>query len=78
EQALQSAKKYHDFLIENGATDKPAVEKNLKAACLDFYGSTEIVLASGRFVLGIHEAENQKLAENLILRIINNLNSTGQ
>ena len=41
-------------------------------------GSTEIVLASGSFVLGIHEAENQKLAEKLILRIINSLNTTEQ
>ena len=66
-------KSYHDFLIENGGEAKPALNKILDGNVLDFYDTTEIVCADGRFVLGIHEAENQNAAEKITLMLINKL-----
>jgi len=76
DEAKTIAKSYNDFLISNGAKSvEPAsdVLKGLNAGLLDFYGTTEIVLATGRFVAGVHEADNrdaaQKAAEVLIERL---------
>jgi len=67
------AKSYHNFLIENGGVAKPAINKTLKGKVIDFYDTTEIVSATGPFVVGIHEAENQQYAENLAIILINKL-----
>ncbi len=67
------AKSYHKFLIENGGVAKPAINKTLKGKVVDFYDTTEIVSATGPFVVGIHEAENQQYAENLAIILINKL-----
>lgn len=67
------AKSYVDFLIENGAKPKKALNENLEGNVFDFYDTTEIVLSSGPFVVGIHEAENQEAAEKMVLRFIDKL-----
>jgi hypothetical protein len=72
-QAKETAKKYYDFLIENGAEDKALIGKNINAFCVDLFGSIEMVMSTGAFVIGIHEAENQKSAEELMLSLIDNV-----
>jgi len=68
------AESYYNFLINNGGTAKPTSNKTIEAKVIDFYGTTEIVFATGPFVGGIHEAENQKAAEKLAEILINKLN----
>ncbi len=70
------AESYHNFLIENGATTKKAANKSLEGKVLDFYDTTEIVLSTGPFVVGIHEAENQSLAEELAVKLIDKLSTS--
>jgi len=67
------AKSYHKFLMENGAVVKKAFNKILADKVIDFYDTTEILLSKGQFMVGIHEAENQKSAEKLAVMLINNL-----
>lgn len=71
--AQKVAKSYHDFLIENGGKPKSALNKTLEGKVFDFYDTTEIVFATGPFVAGIHEAENQQSAENLAAMLANKL-----
>jgi len=74
--ARTTAESYYNFLIENDAEDKPTANKTLKdigAKVLDFYDTTEIIFATGPFVGGIHEAENQKAAEELAVMLIDKL-----
>ncbi len=68
------AESYRKFLIENGAVAKKASSEALKGSVLDFYDTTEIVFATGSFVGGIHEAENQQAAEKLAVILINKFN----
>jgi len=74
--AKTTAESYYNFLIENDAKDKPTANKTLKdigAKVLDFYDTTEIIFAIGPFVGGIHEAENQRFAEELATRLFDKL-----
>ena len=73
-EATRAFESYHKFLIENGGEVKPAISKTLEGKVLDFYGTTEIVCATGPFVAGIHEAENQQSAEKLAKILLNKLN----
>ncbi|MCJ7730039.1 MAG: hypothetical protein MUO27_09215 [Sedimentisphaerales bacterium] len=64
--AMTVAKRYSDFLVTNGAkTGKIDSEilKSAGASILDFYGSAEIVFATGVFIGGVHEADNKQAAE---------------
>jgi len=70
------AESYRSFLIENGATARKAANKTLEGKVFDFYDTTEIVLSTGPFVVGIHEAENQQSAENLAVMLVNKLSGT--
>lgn len=71
--AQVTAESYRRFLMANGAAVKTATKKPLEGKVLDFYGTTEIVLATGPFVAGIHEAENQRSAEKLAAMLIDKL-----
>ncbi|MHC4739189.1 MAG: DUF6599 family protein [Planctomycetota bacterium] len=64
---------YYKFLIDNGATAKEPVNKILEGKIVDFYGSTEIVSMAGAFVVGIHEADEQRPAEKLAVKLIDKL-----
>ena len=67
------AKSYCDFLIENDATPAEATSEAIKAVSarvFDFYGTTEIVFATGPFFGGIHEAEDRRIAEELAETLI--------
>jgi len=72
------AESYRKFLMENGATTKKAVNRSLEGKVLDFYDTTEIVLSTGSFVVGIHEAENQQPAEELAVKLIDKLKLTAK
>ena len=72
-EAQAVAQTYYKFLIDNGGEDKNAKDQSLQAKALDFYGTTEIVFATGQFVGGIHEAENQQSAEQLAKTLLNKL-----
>lgn len=71
--AEAAAKSYYEFLINNGATPKQTARNFLEGKIVDFYGTTEIVFATGPFVAGIHEAENQQAAEQLAERLFHKL-----
>jgi hypothetical protein len=70
------AESYRNFLTENGATASKAAIKTLEGKVFDYYDTTEIVLSTGPFVVGIHEAENQQSAEKLAILLINKLSGT--
>jgi len=72
------AQNYRNFLVENGGKRKQAINKNLKGMVFDFYDTTEIVLSTGAFVVGVHEAENQKAAEELVIKLIKKLRGGNQ
>ena len=79
--AQTSSESYYNFLIENDASDKPTANtklKDIKAKVLDFYDTTEIIFAIGPFVGGVHEAENQKAAEELATRLFDKLNNAAK
>jgi len=72
-EAAKMVKMYRDFLIENGAKPKKAINEKLDGSVLDFYGYIEIVAQSGLWLVGVHESQNQEAAERLVLRIIDGL-----
>jgi len=78
EDARSAADAYYNFLITNGGTAKSTAVKILEGRVVDFYGTTEIVFATGPFVGGIHEADNQKTAEDLAVKLINKLSETAK
>jgi len=69
---------YYNFLIENGARIRKAINKSLEGKVLDFYDTIEIVLSTGPFVVGVHEAENQHSAEELAVRLIDKLSKAAR
>jgi hypothetical protein len=60
---------YYNFLITNGGVARQPINKTLEYKVVDFYDTIEIVSATGAFVFGVHEAENQKAAENLAAKL---------
>ncbi len=73
EEAQTFADSYYKFLIDNGAEAKQPINEGLEGKVIDFYGSIEVIFASGPFVLGVHDAEDQPTAEKIALRLINKL-----
>jgi hypothetical protein len=66
--AQNIAQAYQSFLLDSGCSDKTTTNQTLaalKANIVDAYGTTEIVLATGPFVAGVHEADSQEAAEKL-------------
>ena len=76
--AQLTAESYYNFLIDNGGVAKPTTNKTIKAKAIDFYGTTEIVFATGPFVGGVHEAENQQSAEKLTVKLIDKLSEAAR
>jgi hypothetical protein len=72
------ADSFYKFLIKNGGTDKPLLNKNIEAKVVEFYGTTEIVFTTGPFIAGIHEAQSQQLAEELAAKLINKLSEAAK
>ena len=52
--------------------DIPVTDPKMKL--IDFYGTIEIIGATGRYVFGIHEAVNRQVAEELADRLTERLN----
>lgn len=74
--AQKIALSYCDFLIENDAKPKSTPNETIKkvaAKVFDFYDTTEIVFFLGPYVGGVHEAEDQKTAEEVAVVLINRL-----
>ncbi len=71
--ANRTVKMYHEFLIENGAKPKKALDERLDGCVLDFYGYIEMVVPAGSYLVGVHEAQSQEAGEKLVLRIIEGL-----
>ena len=70
------AERYRKFLTENSATVKQTTNELLQDNVFDFYGVTEIVFATGPFVVGVHEAENQEAAEKAVKIFADKLSSS--
>lgn len=56
-EALQLARQYYQFLLDNGGRDILAEEPDIKM--VDFYGTIEIIRHKGAFVFGVHERGTQ-------------------
>jgi len=69
EEANEVADNYYQFLIDNGATITSAVNDSLAGKVLDFYDSIEIILVSGHFILGVHEAYDRLSAEKVAIML---------
>ncbi len=65
--AKKVADSYSKFLIDNGGTEiSPMTARGESVGkIIDFYDTTEIVFAVGPFVAGVHECENEQLANEL-------------
>ena len=75
-QAQQQAQNYKNFLTNNGVEEKQALNDPLAGNVLDVFGYVEIVTAAGPYLAGIHEAEDQTKAEQLMLNILYQLEET--
>ena len=76
QEAEKIAESYYDFLINNGGVEKDmplAGPPGRFGRAVDFYGTTEIVFATGSFVAGVHEAENEQHARELAAALFNKL-----
>ena len=65
--AKKVAESYYNFLIDNGGTEISPMTIRGKSVgkMIDFYGTTEIIFATGPFAAGVHECENEQLAYEL-------------
>ena len=73
EEAQTFADSYYKFLIDNGAEPKQPINEDLDGKVIDFYDSIEVIFASGPFVAGVHDAQDQPTAENIALRLLHKL-----
>jgi len=69
EEANEVAGDYYQFLIDNGAATTSVANDNLAGKVLDFYDSTEIILVSGHFILGVHEAYDRLSAQKVAIML---------
>lgn len=69
--AKKIADAYCKFMISNDAKEISIEELNAKA--FDYYGTTEIVFASGDFVGGVHESKSRPAAIKAAKKLIKNL-----
>lgn len=74
DQAKQMADGYFKFVTDNGGAVKNAQNEILAGKVLDFYDTTEIIFSVGNFTGGIHEAEDQQVAEEIAMLLLENLN----
>jgi len=72
-QAKQVALAYKRFLLDNGCKDTESADAKFSGCVMNCYGLTEIVLAKGPFVIGVHEGQDTGAAEKLVVRLINYL-----
>ena len=70
-QAKKIAEDYKQFLIENEAI-------SIDSSLFDLDGMFEAVYAKGKFIIGIHAAENKAHADSVAKKLIEKINSYGQ
>ncbi len=68
--ANETAENYCKFLVDSGGEIRQPINKEITGKVLDVYNVFEVVLTKGNLVLGIHEADNQQLAEKAVIEII--------
>ena len=73
EKAGRLAGDYYKFLIENGATDKSTVAKDVNGKAAEFYGAIEVAFTVGPFVAGVHGAQNEASAKQLAAQLYEKL-----
>ena len=66
---------YSDFLVANGGTVEPAAPF-AQAEMISLFGTFEIFFPCGSYVVGVHQAEARKPAEELALRLRAHLGET--
>ena len=66
---------YSDFLVANGGAVEPAAPFP-QAEMISLFGTFEIFFPCGPYVVGVHQAEAQKPAEELALRLRAHLGKT--
>lgn len=79
--ARKLVERYSDFLIGTGGSAKQTDNEKLKALearVIDVYGFVEIIFAAGPYTAGIHEAENQELAEEFASTLAEKLGTQGK
>jgi len=69
EEANEVAGNYYQFMLDNGASVRTADNNCLEDKVLNFYDSTEIILVSGNFILGVHEAYDRLSAEKVAIML---------
>ena len=67
-QAAELVAAYSDFLVANGGTVEPATPFP-KAEMISLFGTFEIFFPCGPYLVGVHQAEARKPAEELVLRL---------
>jgi hypothetical protein len=72
EQAMRLSQQYHRFLLDNGGTDLSTADAKMKI--VDFYDTIEIISVAGRYLFGIHEADDRQAAEKLAASFSKKLN----
>ena len=75
-EALQLARQYYQFLLDNGGRDISTDQTDVKL--VDFYGTIEIIRHKGEFVFGVHEARDAKSAVKLTEKLAENFTAQGE
>jgi hypothetical protein len=73
EKAQQLASDYGTFLTTFGGTEISTFQKKGNARLIEIFGSYELFFTSGIYLYGIHEAENQEIAESMAAILFENL-----
>lgn len=75
EEAQRIAATYYNFLQSMDAEEKQMRNGEFSARVFDVFGYTEIIFTTGSFLGGIHQAEDQKAAEQLAEVLFEKLSS---
>jgi hypothetical protein len=75
-EAAQLASAYHDFLVAYGGKSLPDQTGIKHARLVHIFDAYELVFAHGRFLAGIHEAADRKVAEKMAGELLQRLKET--
>jgi len=77
-QARKISEDYFEFLLDNGGTTKPTADEALRSAqgkVVELFGDIEIVFSTGKYLGGVHAAQDQEHAEKIAVKLIRKLSS---
>ena len=78
EEAADLAAAYGRFLVENGGSEAGEIPDTPGSKIYKVYDTYEVVLNSGRFIAGTHEADDLESATDVASRIYRKLDGTGK